>query len=114
MLTARIDRGVVLAVLLVVAPVTASAAPECLCRASGETYRLGEMALIGPANRPTCARCVMSANVTSWEVIKDGCPLADTAPSAPRLAVLEVPAVLDVDVGVAARIDIEAQVAAAR
>ena len=58
-------------------PASAEPRPECRCRAEGQTYALGSVVVLrAPGGATRCVRCVMSANVTSWETVEAGCPLA--------------------------------------
>ena len=55
---------------------TAQAAPDCICRAQGREFHLGETACIATPNGPRRATCGMVANVTSWKVSQTSCVVA--------------------------------------
>lgn len=65
-----------LAALAALSPFQAIAAPDCLCRAEGRFFDQGEVACIRTATGMKLAKCGMAQNVTTWNVVADGCPLA--------------------------------------
>lgn len=50
-------------------------------------FQLGELACIKTAKGPRLARCEMALNNSSWTVVRDDCPSANSTP-VPRFAVL--------------------------
>ncbi|MCB1883265.1 MAG: hypothetical protein KDG89_04585 [Geminicoccaceae bacterium] len=72
------------AALLVLLPLAAAAQERvpCRCRANGQSYALGGVALINTPGAPHCAVCVMSANVPSWQALEKGCPPVAAGPPA--------------------------------
>ena len=47
---------------------------ECLCRANGRLFGLGEQICLRTAEGPRLAECKMVLNNTSWGITDRGCP----------------------------------------
>ena len=47
---------------------------ECLCRAQGRMFSLGESACLRTAEGPRLAQCEMVLNNTSWRFTERSCP----------------------------------------
>ncbi|MGE0564398.1 MAG: hypothetical protein AB7O50_07765 [Pseudolabrys sp.] len=60
----------------------AAADPDCICRAQGRTFHLGETVCLATPNGPRRATCGMMANVTSWKVSGESCVVAVPQPPA--------------------------------
>lgn len=48
--------------------------PECICRAQGRTFTVGESACLRTASGPRMAQCGMVLNNTSWQFTERPCP----------------------------------------
>lgn len=48
--------------------------PECVCRAQGRTFAVGESVCLRTADGPRMALCGMVLNNTSWQVTERSCP----------------------------------------
>ena len=48
--------------------------PECICRAQGRTFSVGESACLRTASGPRMAQCGMVLNNTSWQFTERPCP----------------------------------------
>ena len=82
----RAYAAVLFALLLLPSLAAAGERVPCRCRANGQTYELGGVALLGTPGAQRCAVCVMSSNVTSWRTLEKGCPPVagrTPAPTAP-------------------------------
>lgn len=61
--------------LEVIAPlVRAQHSADCLCRAAGRTYAVGESACLRTPAGARVAQCGMVLNNTSWEFTERSCP----------------------------------------
>ena len=49
-------------------------AADCVCRAQGRTFAVGESACLRTAAGPRLAHCGMVLNNTSWEMTERSCP----------------------------------------
>jgi hypothetical protein len=70
-----------------VAAASAAAAHDCHCRFSGSTYEQGETVCM----RGKVARCGMYLNNSSWRVVADACPQADSTKLPLQVATSHVP-----------------------
>ena len=59
---------------------SASAGPNCKCRANGQQFSQGQILCI----RGKLSRCEMFINNPSWKVIADSCPQASLTKKLPR------------------------------
>ena len=59
---------------------SASAGPDCKCRANGQRYSIGQIMCI----RGKLSRCEMFINNPSWKVIGDICPQASLTKKLPH------------------------------
>lgn len=85
-----------LAVVLLVDPTGAveqAAAPlpgwqhiNCMCRANGERYHVGERVCLSTPGGRRIAECRMSQNVTNWAVQSEGCDVSAGLPQPPAAA----------------------------
>jgi hypothetical protein len=48
--------------------------PDCVCRAQGRTFAVGESVCLRTATGPRVAFCGMVLNNTSWELTERSCP----------------------------------------
>jgi len=48
--------------------------PDCVCRAQGRTFAVGESVCLRTAAGPRVALCGMVLNNTSWELTERSCP----------------------------------------
>ncbi|MEH0072704.1 hypothetical protein V6L77_24690 [Pannonibacter sp. Pt2-lr] len=53
---------------------------NCICKANSQDYHVGDVICL----RGVIAQCVMSQNVTSWEIGKSPCPSAQAPLSEPE------------------------------
>ena len=58
------------------ATATAEGAAPCTCRAPGHIYNLGDEACLQTPQGPRRATCIMTLNVTSWDVSKAPCSIS--------------------------------------
>lgn len=71
--------------IVCVISVRSSAAPQCACRAAGQSYAMGTCTCIDrPGVGPEFACCEMVLNNTSWRFTGKSCPVANTEPANPE------------------------------
>lgn len=76
------------AAVLIVPAWTAAGPPDarCTCRnRDGSKHALGAVVCLSVDGRKYLARCEMVLNVTSWQKVQDGCPLAATVGPIPSM-----------------------------
>lgn len=82
--------GVVAAMILAMAPLTAAAGENCTCRYSGGEVAEGMTACIKTPNGMALARCERVLNNTSWKMLDQACPFAESSPSGERVTLARV------------------------
>ncbi|MDP9138972.1 MAG: hypothetical protein M3N38_12500 [Pseudomonadota bacterium] len=58
--------------VVTLAPLTATAGPECRCRLFGEKVAIGTVSCI----KGKLMQCLMFQNTPSWKIVGDLCPMA--------------------------------------
>lgn len=79
----RLLSCMLLVAAVLVVPDWAAAGPpdaRCTCRnRDGSKHALGAVVCLSVDGRKFLARCEMVLNVSSWQKVQDGCPVAATA-----------------------------------
>ena len=66
---------------LLVSP--AAADPNCICRARGQTFELGQSTCLASPKGPRIATCGMVLNNTSWQFTDTPCVISQAPPAKP-------------------------------
>ena len=80
------------AVLIVAAPDAARGEPNCTCRAGGQSHALGTCTCIVTPSGARLACCAKVLNNTSWNFIRNYCPIAQAPAETPAGATSADPA----------------------
>src|SRR5689334_25061548 len=77
-------RALVLLALAIDALISAAAAdPNCICRARGKEFELGQSACLPSPKGPRMATCGMVLNNTSWQFTETPCVISEVPETAP-------------------------------
>ena len=61
---------------------------NCMCRANGQRYHVGERVCLSTPAGLRIAECRMSQNVTNWAVQSEGCDVSAGLPQPPAARIL--------------------------